>query len=48
MVVELLGKASLGVILTPFNFVKTIQVFVCISIVQAIADQIGLSISANF
>lgn len=48
MVVELLGKASLGVILTPFNFVKTIQVFICISIVQAIAKQIGLTVATNF
>ncbi len=48
IVVELIGKASLGVILTPFNFVKTIQVFICISIVQAIAKQIGLTVATNF
>ena len=48
MAVEVIGKASLGAILTPFNFVKTIQVFVCVSILQSIIRQIGLSIATNF
>ena len=48
MIVEMLGKESLGVILTPFNFVKTIQVFICISIIQTMVKQVGVSISTNF
>ena len=48
MIVEMLGKESLGVILTPFNFVKTIQVFICISIIQTMVKQVGMSISTNF
>lgn len=48
MVIELLGKESLGVILTPFNFINTIKVFICISMVQIIVRQVGISIAMNF
>ncbi|MDO5089421.1 MAG: hypothetical protein Q4D53_06505 [Leptotrichiaceae bacterium] len=48
MVIEIIGMASLGVILTPFNFVNTIKVFLCISIIQSVVKQVGVSIAINF
>ncbi|RRD40599.1 hypothetical protein EII29_01260 [Leptotrichia sp. OH3620_COT-345] len=48
MIIEMIGKSSLGVILTPFNFVNTIKVFLCISIIQSVVKQVGVSIAINF
>lgn len=47
MVIELIGKASLGVIITPFNIINTIKVFVCIGIIYEITKQIGVKIAGN-
>ena len=47
MVIELIGKASLGVIITPFDIINTIKVFVCIGIIYEITKQIGVKIAGN-
>ena len=47
MVIELLGKETLGVIITPFNLYKTIMVFVCVGIIHQITKDVGTAMAGN-